>query len=100
MASGSDHNIKLFYMKWFVYIVKCKDGSLYTGITTDIKRRIKEHNSNNVKGARSLRGRRPVQLVYTESYETQSQARTREAEIKKWKREQKIKLIENQSREE
>lgn len=80
-------------MNWFVYIVRCRNDDLYTGITTDIKRRVNEHNSNNAKGARSLRGRRPVYLVYAESYETQSQARTREAEIKRWKRENKIKLI-------
>lgn len=81
------------YMNWFVYIVRCKDNSLYTGITTDIKRRVNEHNYDDEKGAKSLRGKQPVQLVYKEQYKTQSEARKREAAIKHWKREEKIKLI-------
>lgn len=78
-------------MIWFLYIVKCQDGSLYTGITTDLKRRIKEHNDG--KGAKSLLGRRPVELVYHEKYDSQGQARKREETIKRWKREYKLKLI-------
>ena len=81
-------------MNWYVYIVKCKDDSLYTGITTDLKRRLTEHNSNNLKGAKSLRGKRPVQIVYSEEYETQTEARKREVAIKNWKRKYKLKLIE------
>lgn len=78
-------------MKWFLYIVECRDGALYTGITTDIKRRVLEHNSGN--GAKSLRGRLPVKLVYSEEFDNQFAARKREAAIKAWKREYKMKLI-------
>ncbi len=80
-------------MFWYVYIVQCDDGSLYTGITTDLKRREREHNFNDKLGAKSLRGKRPVKLVYNEKYSNQSEARKREAEIKSWKREYKLKLI-------
>lgn len=78
---------------WYVYIVQCKDGTLYTGITLDIVRRLKEHNGDNIKGAKSLRGKRPVKLVYFEEHKNQSEASVREAAIKNWKREYKIKLI-------
>ncbi len=77
---------------WYVYIIKCGDKSLYTGITTDVKRRVKEHN--NGKGAKSLRGKRPVELVFVESKATQGEARKREAAIKRWTREYKLRLIE------
>lgn len=80
-------------MKWFLYIAKCRDNTLYTGITTDIKRREFEHNTDNKLGAKSLRGKRPIHIVYYESYNTQSDARKREAAIKTWKREYKINLI-------
>lgn len=81
-------------MNWHVYIVECKDGSLYTGITTDLKRREFEHNTDNLKGTKSLRGKRPVHIVYYECYQLQSEARKREAAIKNWTREHKLKLIE------
>jgi putative endonuclease len=80
-------------MLWYVYVLECKDGSLYTGITLDLDRRVREHNSDNRKGAKYTRTRRPVILKYTETYKTQSEARVREAAIKSWKREYKIKLI-------
>jgi len=80
-------------MKWFVYILKCNDNSLYTGITTDLKRRELEHNTDNKLGAKSLRGKRPVKVVYYEIYKSQGEARKREEAIKNWKREYKIKLI-------
>ena len=80
-------------MNWYVYIAKCKDGSLYTGITTDIKRRIEEHNSNNIKGAKSLRAKRPVGLVYSEEFKTQTEAAKRETAIKNWRRKYKLLLI-------
>ncbi|MBI4100229.1 GIY-YIG nuclease family protein [Candidatus Microgenomates bacterium] len=79
-------------MRWFLYIVKCKDGSLYTGITTNLVRRVREHNSGI--GAKFLRGKLPVVMVYNEMHNSQSEARKREEAIKKWKREHKIKLIE------
>ncbi len=80
-------------MKWFVYIVEGCDQSLYTGITTDVKRRIREHNNDNIKGAKSLRSKRPVVLKYLEGYNNQEMAAKRERAIKNWKREKKIKLI-------
>ena len=80
-------------MMWYLYIVEGSDKSLYTGITTDLKRRLVEHNTDNLKGAKSLRGKRPVQLVYNEEYKTQIEAKKREAAIKNWKRKYKLLLI-------
>lgn len=81
-------------MNWYLYIVRCKDNSLYTGITKDLERRISEHNSNNSKGAKSLRSKRPVKLVYFEKFESHKEAARREYAIKHWRREFKLKLIE------
>jgi len=81
--------------EWFLYILECKNGYLYTGITTEIKRRIFEHI--NGTGAKSLRGRKPIRLVYYEKCASQSIARKRELAIKNWKRENKIKLITNKN---
>ncbi len=78
---------------WFLYIARCNDDTLYTGITTDVQRRELEHNSDNKKGAKSVRHKRPVKIIYTETYITQSEARTREADIKSWKRKYKLELI-------
>jgi putative endonuclease len=82
-------------MDWYLYIVKCNDGTLYTGITTDLIRRVSEHN--NKKGAKSLKGKLPVKLVYNESFENQIEAAKREREIKSWKRKYKLQLIEEKS---
>jgi len=79
---------------WYLYIATCKDGTLYTGITTDLKRREIEHNFSNTQGAKSLRGKRPVKIVYAESFSTQNEARKRESAIKNWKRKYKLSLIE------
>ncbi|OGK09598.1 hypothetical protein A2767_03990 [Candidatus Roizmanbacteria bacterium RIFCSPHIGHO2_01_FULL_35_10] len=76
---------------WFVYIVKCRDESFYTGITTDIIRRLSEHNSK--KGAKSVRSKIPVSLVYIEQQLDQNKAARREREIKGWNRNKKIRLI-------
>ena len=78
---------------WFLYIAECNDGTLYTGITTDVKRREFEHNTDNKLGAKSLRNKRPVKIVYFEKHLSQSEARIREADIKGWKRSYKLKLI-------
>ena len=78
---------------WFVYILECKDQSLYTGITTNLKRRVIEHNTDNKKGAKSLRGKRPVKLVYYEKFDTVAKAASREKAIKNWKRKYKLQLI-------
>ncbi|MHA1380191.1 MAG: GIY-YIG nuclease family protein [Candidatus Helarchaeota archaeon] len=74
---------------YYVYIVKCKDGTLYTGYTNDIKRRLKEHNNGQSK---YCRGRRPVKLLHMEIFSTQSSAMRRELEIKKLPRRVKLKL--------
>ncbi len=78
---------------WYTYVAKCRDKTLYTGITTDIKRRESEHNYDDVHGAKSLKGKRPIKIVFYEKFETQSEARKRESEIKGWKRLYKLKLI-------
>ncbi|MDB9836342.1 MAG: endonuclease [Candidatus Arcticimaribacter sp.] len=78
--------------EWWVYIVACSDGSLYTGITTDRERRIAEHNDSK-KGAKYTRNRRPVDLVYSEMHPDRSTASKREYEIKKLSRVEKLKLI-------
>lgn len=74
-----------------VYILKCSDGSLYTGWTNNLEKRLRTHQQG--KGAKYTRARLPVELVYFESYEDASQARKREAEIKKLSREKKLELI-------
>ncbi len=79
----------------FVYILRCADGTLYTGYTTDLERRLEEHNAG--EGAKYTRGRTPVELVYTESYSTQSAAMSREYEIKQFSREDKQALVANDS---
>jgi putative endonuclease len=79
-------------MNWQVYIIRCSDDSLYTGITTDIERRLSQHGGRR-GGARYFRGRRPERLVYLESGHTRSTAGRREVAIKKMNRAQKIRLI-------
>ncbi len=81
-------------MGWFVYIVECADRSLYTGITTDIERRIEEHNGA-ASGARYTRAKRPVTLVFSRQAADRSHASRLEVAIKKLTRRQKIALIEN-----
>ena len=78
--------------KHFVYIVKCNDGSLYTGYAKDVNARISMHNEG--KGAKYTKIRRPVQLVYQEVYYTKSEALKREYEIKTFSRQKKLKMIE------
>jgi len=76
---------------WNVYIVKCKDEKLYTGITNDVERRVSEHNAG--KGGYFTRGRTPVKIVYLEDQPNRSKALKREAAIKKLNRESKLTLI-------
>ena len=80
-------------MDWTVYIVRCADGTLYTGIAVDVARRVEEHNSNNVQGASYTRGRRPVVLAYQEPAESRSAAAKREYEIKQLSRKEKEVLV-------
>lgn len=77
----------------YVYILRCSDGTLYTGYTNDLKKRINTHNSG--KGAKYTRCRLPVHMVYYEEYESKSQAMKREYAIKRLTRLKKIKLINN-----
>ncbi len=80
-------------MSYYIYILKCADATLYTGITTDVARRVKEHNSSE-KGAKYTKNRRPVTLVYVEEAEDRSSASKREFAIKKLSREKKMELID------
>ena len=77
---------------WWVYICQCNDGSLYTGITTDLHRRMAEHNEGP-KGARYTRSRRPVRLVYDERVDNRQQASVREHQIKRMSRLEKQALM-------
>jgi len=79
--------------QWYVYIVECADGSLYTGITTDVERRLLEHNYS-FKSAKYTRSRRPVRLVWTKEVQGgRSEASKEEYRIKRLKRKQKQELI-------
>lgn len=78
--------------KWHLYILRCRDGSLYTGITTDVAKRLEAHRSG--KGAKYTRGRGPLELVYREECGTHSDALKREFRIKALPREEKLALIE------
>lgn len=82
-------------MSWFVYIIEGSDTHLYTGITTDVKRRWNEH-LNLKTGAKYFRGRKPKALVFVESCENRSIASKREAHIKKLSRVEKLQLIKTQ----
>lgn len=76
---------------WSVYLVRCSDGSLYAGLSTDVVSRVAKHNSG--KGAKYTRSRRPVALVYEEHLKSATSARKREAEIKSWPRSRKLALL-------
>ncbi len=80
-------------MDWIVYILRCSDNSLYTGITRDISRRLNEHNHDNRLAAAYTRARRPLQLVYQETHVDRSTASKREAAIKKMTKVEKEALI-------
>lgn len=78
----------------YVYLVRCVDGTLYCGYTTDVDRRLAEHNGEGkVAGARYTAGRRPVTVVYQESCATRSEAQQREAQIKKLSKAHKLRLL-------
>jgi len=77
--------------EWYFYIVRCRDNSLYSGITNNMEERVKEHNKGT--GARYTLIRRPVVLVYRETYNNASEARKRESQIKRWTRLKKERLI-------
>ena len=83
-------------MSWFVYILRCGDGTLYTGVTDDVQRRLAAHREG--KGAKYTRGRGPLELVYTQEQPDKSAALRREFQIKKLTRPQKERLISAQHR--
>ncbi len=78
--------------EWWVYLVECADKSLYTGVTTSLKRRIRQHNGELVGGARYTAARRPVELVYAESSSDRSMAGKREYQLRKSPRSEKLQL--------
>jgi putative endonuclease len=79
---GADH---------YIYVLACADGSLYTGYTTDVERRVAEHNAG--EGAKYTRGRTPVEVVHVEAFDTRSAAMSREYEIKQLSRAEKERLV-------
>ena len=79
----------------YTYILRCADGSLYTGWTNDLAARLVSHNAGT--GGKYTRSRRPVELVYFEEHSTKEQAMSREWHIKRLTREQKLRLIENRA---
>ena len=79
--------------KWYIYILRCKDGTLYTGITDDVPARLQTHREG--KGAKYTRGRGPLELVYTEVAENRSAASRREWQIKHLKKHEKMALCHN-----
>ena len=82
------------YKPWYLYVVQCSDGTLYTGVTTDIDRRIDEHNTSS-RGAKYTKARRPVKLVYKRRYANRSEAQSAEYQFKKLLRGQKLQIIKN-----
>ena len=77
-------------MRWYTYILKCKDSSLYTGVTTDLNRRFKEHHA---KTTHFTSYNPPKEIVYRETFDLKSDAFKREAQIKRWTRKKKLALI-------
>lgn len=82
----------------FFYIVRCSDNTLYSGQTNNLEKRIKEHNSSLLKGAKYTKTRRPVKLVYFEEYLTIQLAMKREWEVKKWTKAKKENLVKCQNK--
>lgn len=83
--------------EWHVYILECADGTLYTGVTNDLTRRVKEHNES-VLGAKYTKARRPVTLRYARPEESRSAAQKEESRIKALRREQKAELVKTRKR--
>lgn len=75
---------------WYVYLVRCKDGSIYTGITINVSARLKKHNAGT--GAKYTRQRTPVSLIFREKHPDQGSAMRRESQIKRWSKQSKEKL--------
>ncbi|MGI2091706.1 GIY-YIG nuclease family protein [Shewanella oncorhynchi] len=80
---------------WYLYLVRCANGHLYTGVTTDVARRFSEHQSGGIKSAKYLRGKGPLTLMYQEPVGSHGDALRREIAVKKLSRSQKLVLIES-----
>lgn len=80
-------------MTYFLYMLRCADDTLYTGITTDLDRRLDEHNKGKAACAKYTRARLPVSLIYTKKYKDRSGASVAEAQMKKLSREQKLTMV-------
>ena len=78
---------------WSVYLLRCSDGSLYAGVARDLDRRLRQHNGELGGGARYTRGRRPVQLAWSEAHGDRASAQRREVQIKRLSRRAKLELI-------
>jgi len=79
---------------WFLYVVGCCDGTLYTGVTTDLNRRVNEHNTSK-RGAKYTKTRRPVNLIWSNKYNNRSEAQSAEYSFKKLSRKEKLDIIKN-----
>jgi putative endonuclease len=79
---------------WYVYLLRCGDGSLYTGVARDLQRRLQQHNGELAGGSRYTRGRRPVELLWSDTAPDRSAAQRREVSIKKLSRDQKLRLLQ------
>ncbi len=85
-------------MSHFVYILRCNDGTYYTGYATDLEKRLKEHNGDVGEGAKYTRSRRPVRMLYSETFDSRAEAQSREYAIKQLNRTQKEALLNTQKR--
>lgn len=83
-------------MMWYLYILECGDGTLYTGVTNDLEKRLEAHRSG--KGAKYTRGRGPLELKYQEALESHGEALRREYEVKRLPRKEKLALIEKENK--
>ncbi|WP_426359792.1 GIY-YIG nuclease family protein [Pseudocolwellia sp. HL-MZ19] len=92
MQTATNHKLNMT-STWYVYFLRCSDNSLYTGITTDLERRLFEHNTSNKLGAKYTRVRRPVELVYSEEQSNRTTASKREYALKKLKKAAKESLV-------
>ena len=77
--------------EWYFYLLRCRDNSLYAGVTTDLAARVNKHNEG--KGAKYTASRRPVKMVYSEKCDGSSEAKKREVEVKRWPKSRKESLI-------
>ena len=79
--------------RYFLYVLECSDSTLYTGITTDVERRLREHNTCNKKGSKYTRARRPVKILAAKIYNDRSEASKAESKFKKLQRKEKLEEI-------